>query len=203
MIMQHISADQYIVSRWSGGITRQIAIAPAGAAYGERSFLWRVSSATVDLDASVFTPLPDYHRWITTLEGSITLTHDGGAPVHLAPYDMHQFDGGSVTCSQGQCTDFNLMLRKGMCRGSLRVLRLSRAGRRAVYAASHARAASRTLLIFCCIGGGELAAGDSRAALRAAETILMEDPPETPVQLTAYDPSIFLIAEIEAGAGGT
>lgn len=193
MVMHHISPDQYIISRWSGGITRQIAIAPSGAVYGERSFLWRVSSATVDLDASVFTPLPDYHRWITTLEGSITLTHDGNAPVRLDPYDIHQFDGGSRTCSQGRCTDFNLMLRKGSCRGSLRAVRFPAAGRQRVCALEFS---VPTVLVYCCAGSGELSGGGSRTALCAAGAVLIEDAEEVPITLAASRPAVFLVAEI-------
>lgn len=193
MVMHHISPDQYIVSRWSGGITRQIAIAPSGAAYGERSFLWRVSSATVDLDTSVFTPLPDYRRWITTLDGSVTLTHDGGAPIRLTPFDIHQFDGGSRTCSQGRCTDFNLMLRKGSCCGSLRAVRFSAAGRQTVCAPEFSVS---TVLVYCCAGGGELSGGGSRAALCAAGAVLIEDAAEVPITLAASQPSVFLVAEI-------
>ena len=92
-----ISADQMTASRWSGGTTTEIAIAPQGAVYGERTFAWRVSSASVELEQSAFTPLPAYHRIISTIRGEVTLTHDGGTPVHLAPYEVHHFDGGART----------------------------------------------------------------------------------------------------------
>ena len=55
----HLTKDDYVVSQWSGGTTTQLAIAPSGAQYGDRAFLWRLSSATVDLEESDFTPLPD------------------------------------------------------------------------------------------------------------------------------------------------
>ena len=45
----HLTKDDYVVSQWSGGTTTQLAIAPSGAQYGDRTFLWRLSSATVDL----------------------------------------------------------------------------------------------------------------------------------------------------------
>ena len=47
----HLTKDDYVVSQWSGGTTTQLAIAPSGAQYGDRAFLWRLSSATVDLEA--------------------------------------------------------------------------------------------------------------------------------------------------------
>ena len=44
----------YITTRWSGGTTTQLAIAPEGAVYADRDFLWRLSSAGVDDDYSKF-----------------------------------------------------------------------------------------------------------------------------------------------------
>ena len=41
MNMPHLTQDDYAVSRWSGGITVQLAIFPPEAAYGARDFLWR------------------------------------------------------------------------------------------------------------------------------------------------------------------
>ena len=45
MALIHVTPDQYIVSQWSGGTTTQVAIAPEGAVYADRDFLWRISSA--------------------------------------------------------------------------------------------------------------------------------------------------------------
>ena len=59
-------------------------------------------------------------------------THDGGGPLRLEPFQAHAFDGGAATVSTGRCRDFNLMLRKGRCRGTLRPLRFSGAGAKAI-----------------------------------------------------------------------
>lgn len=109
---------------WSGGTTTELLIAPEGASYAERSFLWRVSSAAVELPVSEFTILPDYERLIATLRGEITLSHGGGAPLRLRPYEVHAFSGGDRTRCLGTCTDFNLMLRRGRAEGSMEALRL-------------------------------------------------------------------------------
>ena len=45
-----------------------------GAVYADRDFLWRLSSATVELDESDFTPLPAYDRVISTLRGDMVLS---------------------------------------------------------------------------------------------------------------------------------
>ena len=125
----HLTQADYQISQWSGGTTTQIAIAPQGALYADRDFLWRLSSATVDLDESDFTPLPDYHRLIAPLRGEMELTHDGGPLISLAPYQVHAFDGGADTHSRGRCVDFNLMLRKDRCVGSVSPLPTSAAPR--------------------------------------------------------------------------
>ena len=117
--MIHLTEKDYAVSRWSGGTTTQIALFPPESSYAGRDFLWRVSSAVVEDGESAFTPLPDYDRHLMLLEGSLLLRHDGGEPLPLDPYQPHAFDGGAETVSVGRCRDFNLMLRKGKCRGGV------------------------------------------------------------------------------------
>ena len=122
MTLTRLTLEDYTTTRWSGGATTELLIRPRGAVYAQRAFLCRVSSATVELLESTFTALPDYDRLIATLDGEIDLVHDGGSPIHLRPYEVHAFDGGSETVSFGRCRDFNLMLRKGQATGSLRAL---------------------------------------------------------------------------------
>lgn len=112
----------YVTTSWSGGTTTQLAIAPEGAVYGDRDFLWRISSATVELDHSDFTPLPDYHRFLAVLEGEIRLKIDGQEPFLLAPGRVVEFDGGVPVESWGRCVDFNLMVRKGKGQGAVSLL---------------------------------------------------------------------------------
>lgn len=125
MKLLKLQSVDYATSTWSGGTTTQLAIAPAEASYAARDFLWRVSSATVELDASTFTALPDYERLITTLEGEIALRHNGGAEIRLRPGEVHAFSGADETRCAGRCTDFNLMLRRGRATGTMEALRLA------------------------------------------------------------------------------
>ena len=128
MTIQHLTPSDYITTKWSGGLTTQLGIAPAGAVYADRDFLWRLSSATVEDTESDFTALPDYERLISTLEGTIELNHNGGEKLTLNPYEVHRFDGGDNTHSWGCCRDFNLMLRKGKCEGKMRGEHLAAGG---------------------------------------------------------------------------
>ena len=124
MQIQVISEKQMLTTKWSGGRTTQCAIYPPQCVYADRDFLWRVSSATVELQESDFTVLPEYDRLITTIQGNIKLQHEGEAMIELEPYAVHGFDGAIHTHSWGVCRDFNLMLRKGQCSGQMRPIRL-------------------------------------------------------------------------------
>ncbi len=105
-------------SNWSGGTTTELYIFPPGSSYKDRTFKWRISSATVDLDHSIFTLLPSIYRYITVLEGNMCLKHNRSELVSLAPFEIHGFKGDWETESFGKIKDFNLMLNEG-CTGSL------------------------------------------------------------------------------------
>ncbi len=112
MKILHLTSADYQTAAWSGGTTTQIFIWPENASYARREFLFRISSATVDLPESDFTPLPGVERWITPLQGSFTLTHPGAEPVVLPPLGApYRFSGETPTHCEGRATDFNLMLK--------------------------------------------------------------------------------------------
>ncbi len=115
--IRHKKCSEYNTSNWSGGTTTELGIGPEGSRYADRDFLWRISSATVELEESTFTALPDYDRIIMTLEGDIDLCHNGGEWLHLRAFETHSFDGGDDTVSKGKVIDFNLMTRKGAAGG--------------------------------------------------------------------------------------
>lgn len=120
-----LTQEEYLTTLWSGGTTTQMAIAPEGAVYADRDFLWRFSSARVELEYSNFTALPDYNRLISILSGELDMKIDQGERFKLDPLTICSFDGGVPVESWGQCTDFNLMLRKGKAAGSAQSLKLS------------------------------------------------------------------------------
>ena len=123
MRIQILRQADYTVSAWAGGVTMQLAIWPPQAQYAACSFDWRVSSAVVGAEESVFTRLPDYARHLAILDGQLRLRHNGGGELTLHPFTPHVFDGADETRSCGTCTDFNLMLRKGVCCGRIRPIR--------------------------------------------------------------------------------
>lgn len=117
--VQLLHKEDYKTTQWSGGMTTELSITPEDKIYAERDFKWRLSSATVDVEESEFTSLPDCNRIIMTLKGGIRLAHNKGAWLELPEFTPHFFDGGDETVSIGKVIDFNLMLRKGECSGEM------------------------------------------------------------------------------------
>ncbi|WP_409346168.1 HutD family protein [Paenibacillus sp. MBLB4367] len=106
---------------WSGGTTTQLAIYPEEADYKERNFIWRISTATIDAEQTLFTSLSHVWRKLMVLKGELILDHEGSHRVYLREFDQDSFSGGGVTRSIGKATDFNLMMAEG-CQGELEAL---------------------------------------------------------------------------------
>ena len=108
-----LNEENYTTSEWSGGKTTQMYIHPKNSIYKNLDFKWRISSATVELEESDFTELKDVHRFITTLDNELKLTHDYENFIVLKPFEIYEFDGTIKTHSYGKVKDFNLMLSNG------------------------------------------------------------------------------------------
>ncbi|MCQ2546820.1 MAG: HutD family protein [Clostridia bacterium] len=114
--------ENYTVSRWSGGNTRELAIYPENAKYLERDFIWRLSSADSDQEESSFTKLPDFDRILMVLAGEVVLAHGEERSVSLKAMEQDSFDGAIKTKCFGRLEkDYNLIMRKG-CRGRMEVI---------------------------------------------------------------------------------
>lgn len=118
MEMRVITEQDMNTTKWSGGKTTEMLIYPQNSSYIERNFQFRISSATVEEESSVFTELPGIERHLVVLDGKIDLCIEN-QEVHLAPFESIVFRGGDKTSSKGKCVDFNLMLNG--CRGNLDV----------------------------------------------------------------------------------
>lgn len=105
--------DDYITSQWMGGTTTELAIYPKTSKYLDRNFVWRLSSATIDVEESDFSKLPDYDRVLMVLEGEVVLSYEGQRIARLKELEQDRFDGAWKTKSFGKITDYNLMVRKG------------------------------------------------------------------------------------------
>lgn len=186
--MLHLTQNDYAVSRWSGGSTTQIAVFPPDSSYSARNFLWRVSSAVVEDERSTFTPLPDYDRHLMLLDGSLLLRHDGGEPLRLNARQVHSFDGGAATESQGRCRDFNLMLRKGLCRGELRHISFEGTGEELLrLPLPDSKFSHSAFLLYCAAGSVRVSLNDEVCSLTESESLLTEDTGDAALHLMGQE----------------
>lgn len=200
MNLLHLTPHDYCISQWSGGSTTQIAIAPKNAIYADRDFLWRISSASVELEESDFTSLPDYDRWISTLSGTMILSHNGGERITLLPYQVHSFDGGAKTHSWGRCTDFNLMLRKGKVQGSVRSLQLAAGEQHTVAFTGKEsdRFPHSSLLLFCGKGSAAVALGEETIRINPFEAVLLQDTADHTLTIESPEGASLFIAQMQS-----
>lgn len=120
--VQIIKKEDQLTTKWSGGTTTQLAIYPENALYSERNFLWRISSAEVELPESVFTHLPGIKRIILPVTGELYLEHVAKYKKILKPFEQDCFSGDWITRSRGKVTDFNLMMKD--CQGKVETITL-------------------------------------------------------------------------------
>lgn len=106
------SAKDRTTAQWAGGTTTQLAIYPAGTEYTKFNFLFRLSTATVEVEESTFTFMPGVTRHLMILEGALDIDHKGRYKKHMDKFGYDVFDGEWPTTAKGKVTDFNLMVRE-------------------------------------------------------------------------------------------
>jgi len=121
--LQIIRTTDQVPVLWSGGVTTQLAIFPPDSMYSLRNFTWRVSTARVDTETSLFTHLPGITRVLMVTEGALTVDHAEHHSASLQPFDQDRFRGEWTTASRGIARDFNLMMTDG-CNGVLTACRI-------------------------------------------------------------------------------
>ena len=105
-----LRANDFQVSDWSGGKTKQLYLSPPTGHYGKRNFDYRLSTATVELAESQFSDLSGFHRILMSLDHTLHL-HNASRQEEtvLAPFTPYVFEGSDSITSRGTCTDFNLI----------------------------------------------------------------------------------------------
>ncbi|HVF35927.1 MAG TPA: HutD family protein [Candidatus Saccharimonadia bacterium] len=118
MRLTHLRRVDYHRMRWKNGLgwTSEIAISPAGAAFADDAYEWRLSIAELEADSD-FSALPGIDRTIALVEGAgMLLTSSAGETVLERRGMLHAFAGEiAVQCRLigGACRDFNVMTRRG------------------------------------------------------------------------------------------
>ena len=107
MSIQHFDASRIKKTNWSGGTTSELFIFPEGSEFNIGNYLFRLSIATVEIEESTFTRLPDVNRTLMVLEGILKLEHEGHHKATLKPLEFDNFKGDWNTKSWGKVTNFN------------------------------------------------------------------------------------------------
>ena len=111
-------AEDFKTTKWAGGSTTELYIHPPIANYAAGNFNFRISSATVEIEKSNFTILPEVSRQLMVLSGSIKVSHKNHHEIQLNKNEIDSFDGSWETSAGGTCVDFNLMT-KGNTKGKI------------------------------------------------------------------------------------
>ncbi|OIK27689.1 HutD family protein [Streptomyces malaysiense] len=164
MTVRVLRAGERPAAPWKngGGLTREIAAAPKGAAMAD--FAWRVSLADV-VRGGPFSRFEGVDRVITLVDGpGMVLTVDGTPHTVAEPYVPFAFPGDAATDCRllgGPLVDFNVMTRRGRAAARVEIVR----GRTAL----PAPAAGAELLAVVLEGSAVLeAAGTALGRLDAA-----------------------------------
>ncbi|WP_294375505.1 HutD family protein [uncultured Clostridium sp.] len=113
-----LNENDYKLTKWSGGYTKELYIYPETAEYKERNFMFRISSATVENEESVFTKLNGISRVLMPITGKLKLIHKNRYEKTLEKFEVENFSGDWDTTSYGKAADFNLMTNS-KCTGTL------------------------------------------------------------------------------------
>lgn len=128
--VSHLGADDARRLPWKNGrgVTDELALWPAHAAFERGDFEWRISKARVD-DAGPFSPFPGFDRILVVTHGEgLVLAHaDGGARVKLRKLEPYAFSGDDATSAElvrGGVADFNVLTRRDAARANIEILPL-------------------------------------------------------------------------------
>lgn len=161
-----------VASPWKngGGVTREIAAMPQPGAASD-AFAWRVSVADV-AQAGPFSRFEGVDRTLVLLEGAGMLLDESGpaAATHTLaqPLDVARFAGEAAIAARlvdGPTRDFNLMVRRGVARGTLEVWR----------AATARCFDAQTVLLYCTRGSLEVCVdGAAPVTLASGDTLRID-----------------------------
>jgi environmental stress-induced protein Ves len=176
---------------WQGGTTTQLYIYPENANYLERNFDFRISTAKVESETSQFTSLPNVHRKLMVLDGSIILNHEGHYFKKLAKFEIDTFEGNWKTSAIGTCTDFNLMRTKNK-NGSIAAFKIDKNSALLL----NKDALSKWLILYVFSGEINATLNQEIVKLEEGSVLIMEDPTEKTVTITGKEKSELIVTTI-------
>ena len=188
------SAKDRTTAQWAGGTTTQLAIYPAGTEYTKFNFLFRLSTATVEVEESTFTFMPGVTRHLMILNGVLDIDHKGRYKKHLEKFGYDVFDGEWPTTARGKVTDFNLMVRERSA-GKLQALALR--DRQEETIAFRAKVAYSG--VYLLSGAVRVIAGSNSCEMKAGDFLFCDHESQQQImhmQATAFSEIILATVEI-------
>ena len=111
MSINVFTKEDCLTSFWSGGKTTQLFIYPEATSLKEKNFDFRISTASIEVEESVFSPNPGFERKLMVLEGELLLQHENNYSKVLKTFEQDHFLGDWNTVSKGKVLDFNVIYK--------------------------------------------------------------------------------------------
>lgn len=179
-----IKKDKLSSSKWSDGTTTQLYIYPENELYENRNFIFRISSAKVDLEESTFTKLPNIKRRIMILDGRLKLIHENHHSITLEKFQQDTFYGDWNTKSYGKVIDFNLMLNEN-ADGIIEYINLENEKIINIY--KDDKYNNTTEVFYCVRGKINISINNERGQLKAGDVAIIKDIHNLKIKLNNVD----------------
>ena len=120
MNIRLLSKKDSKASVWSGGLTYEYMIYPETANYADRDFVFRISSATIEQEPSVFTKFEGYHRYLVMLDNGLDIEVNNEKKVY-EKYEIIEFNSNDEVTSYSKGMDFNWMVSEKISHHKLKI----------------------------------------------------------------------------------
>ncbi|GIQ60041.1 hypothetical protein Flavo103_31770 [Flavobacterium collinsii] len=105
---------------WSGGLTYEYMIYPKTANYADRDFTFRISSATIEQEPSVFTQFKGYHRYLVMLDNGLDIEINQEKKIY-EQFEIMEFNSNDAVTSYTKGMDFNWMVSEKISHHQLKI----------------------------------------------------------------------------------
>lgn len=183
-------------TEWSGGKTTELFIMPMDRTFVGRDFEFRISTATVELERSVFTPLHGYKRVLMVIEGMMSLEHESHHTAKLKKFDVDRFDGDWETKSLGTCVDFNVIFKGDLAINPQGIILMKGDWLRDQILNLY------FVFVYCYEGELSISFKDSVFVIAAGDVWVCDDVNEGSIVFEANDNSDFVYLKISKEVGG-
>ena len=188
MQIHYYPSSEQPVNNWSGGSTRQLAIYPLHSELSKRDFIFRISTATVEVESSVFSKFDGFKRILMILEGELEIYHQDHHSKHLHRFDTDHFEGSWETRAEGKVVDFNVIYSDKVKHAGVKKYELS-IGSKQIFKCND----NDFIAFYILSGYGEV---ENNPFSEKDFLLIKCDSGKNKVQLEAHDNCIFILINI-------